>query len=152
MDASKARQLFDDMPEASRSESLTQYLLYKVALLDKDTQLGRPISTVCLRQHNLICCGQQWSVLRHFPNRAQDPKNIFWHALRRHDILRINIKKLSLYGFCWITLIRNRWMEFICQHFSGDYVQRLPVFRSILITMDPADATLDILSAFSSQK
>ncbi|KAL2372377.1 hypothetical protein RJZ57_003160 [Blastomyces gilchristii] len=41
MDGSKARQLFNDMPEASRSESLTQYLLYRVALLDKDSELAR---------------------------------------------------------------------------------------------------------------
>ncbi|OJD25043.1 hypothetical protein ACJ73_03590 [Blastomyces percursus] len=41
MDASKARQLCNDMPEASRSEPLAQYLLYRVALLDKDSELAR---------------------------------------------------------------------------------------------------------------
>lgn len=42
IDGTKARQWFNEMPEASRSESLTQYLLYRVALLDRDAELGRP--------------------------------------------------------------------------------------------------------------
>ncbi|PGH05766.1 hypothetical protein GX51_02737 [Blastomyces parvus] len=41
MDGSKARQLFSNMPEISRSEGLTQYLLYRVALLERDSELAR---------------------------------------------------------------------------------------------------------------
>ncbi|PGH36716.1 hypothetical protein GX50_00376 [[Emmonsia] crescens] len=41
IDGTKARQWFNEMPEASRSESLTQYLLYRVALLDRDAELAK---------------------------------------------------------------------------------------------------------------
>ncbi|PGH12790.1 hypothetical protein AJ79_04014 [Helicocarpus griseus UAMH5409] len=40
-DTTKVRQMFNEMSEDSRSESLTHYLMYRVALLDKDVDLAR---------------------------------------------------------------------------------------------------------------
>ncbi|KAK2802668.1 hypothetical protein FQN50_007276 [Emmonsiellopsis sp. PD_5] len=40
-DTAKARQAFNEMPESSRSDSLTQYLMYRVALIEEDLELAR---------------------------------------------------------------------------------------------------------------
>lgn len=36
-----AREMLNQMPESSRSVNLTKYLLFKVAILDRDVSLGK---------------------------------------------------------------------------------------------------------------
>ncbi|KAK2790267.1 hypothetical protein FQN53_000033 [Emmonsiellopsis sp. PD_33] len=49
-DTAKARQAFNEMPERSRSDSLTQYLMYRVALIEEDPELARDCLTALYNQ------------------------------------------------------------------------------------------------------
>ncbi|EGC46539.1 conserved hypothetical protein [Histoplasma capsulatum var. duboisii H88] len=134
MNTSKARQLFDDMPEASRSESLTQYLLYKVALLDKDTQLAME----CLETLSKQGAGSEKYILaclaetRHIEDKYQEVI-----ALR---ILLDILDKKSLDGIHLPALLRHTIRLLVSEVSSSDQSIQLEVIEHTCNVFEIASA------------
>ncbi|EDN07288.1 predicted protein [Histoplasma mississippiense (nom. inval.)] len=134
VDASKARQLFDDMPEASRSESLTQYLLYKVALLDKDTQLAMECLETLSKQgtgsekYILACLAET----RHIEDKYQEVI-----ALR---ILLDILDKKSLDGIHLPALLRHTIRLLVSEVSSSDQSIQLEVIENTCNVFEIATA------------
>ncbi|EQL38157.1 hypothetical protein BDFG_00534 [Blastomyces dermatitidis ATCC 26199] len=134
MDGSKARQLFNDMPEASRSESLTQYLLYRVALLDKDSELARG----CLETLSKQGAGSENYVLACLAETRQtDDKYQEAIALR---ILLDMLDKKSLDGIHLPALLRYTIRLLVAEVSSKYQPVRLEVIENTCNVFEIASA------------
>ncbi|OJD17226.1 hypothetical protein AJ78_02663 [Emergomyces pasteurianus Ep9510] len=124
MDGAKGRQWFKEMPEASKSESLSQYLLYRVALLDQDAELAKGCLETLSKQgagsenYILACIAET----RHIEDKYQEVM-----ALR---ILLDMLDKKSLDGIHLPALLRYTIRLLVAEVSSADQSIQLEVIEN----------------------
>ncbi|EEH42224.2 uncharacterized protein PADG_07044 [Paracoccidioides brasiliensis Pb18] len=123
-DAARARQILHQMSEASRSDGLTQYLMYRIALLDNNAELARECLEILSKQdagaenYILACVAES----RHFDDKSQE-----FMALQ---VLLDMLDKKSIVGIHLPELLRCT-IRLLIAELDADRPQKPEVIESI---------------------
>lgn len=98
-----ARDAFEELPEGSRSVPLTRFLMYKVALKDRDLDLGMHLLVGQYLTFKILISAQRKNALMHFAILNPMERLTYLHVWLKRSNRITNTKLQSFYNVFWTS-------------------------------------------------